>query len=222
MATDWAHDKWAEPDDRMQAIRKYAATHLTKEFCSGKDVYQFGVWCGHSMVCIEKLWARYGLPIRRLYGLDSFQGLPKETAERLFDPAWWEGNFSAVRDFEVNSVEEAMAAIRRRLPASLDVQPIPGFWDKVLTDELVRSADMRPASYVDIDCDIYTSAVQALDFLLRNKLVVPGTYIGYHDWGSAPGGGEQRAHAEMSAGYGMMSEMVFNNRDNVVFLVKGF
>ena len=71
---------------------------------------------------------------------------------------------------------------------------------------------MRPALYVDIDTDIYVSTYQALDWLCANKLLVPGSIIGYDDfkWGlnlSKKGAktkgaaqvvdGEARAHDEV-------------------------
>ena len=81
-----------------------------------------------------------------------------------------------------------------------------------LTSDLVRQHGMRPALYVDIDTDIYVSTYQALDWLCANKLLVPGSIIGYDDfkWGlnlSKKGAktkgaaqvvdGEARAHDEV-------------------------
>eukprot|EP00933_Yihiella_yeosuensis_P079945 TRINITY_DN9335_c0_g1_i5.p1 TRINITY_DN9335_c0_g1~~TRINITY_DN9335_c0_g1_i5.p1 ORF type:complete len:132 (-),score=21.13 TRINITY_DN9335_c0_g1_i5:522-917(-) len=45
---------------------------------------------------------------------------------------------------------------------------------------------MGPAFYVDIDCDLYTSAYAALDFLFANQIAQVGTIIGYDDWWTLP------------------------------------
>ena len=41
---------------------------------------------------------------------------------------------------------------------------------------------LRPALYVDIDCDFYGATLTALRFLFRHGLIVPGTLLGYDDW----------------------------------------
>ena len=62
---------------------------------------------------------------------------------------------------------------------------------------------MRPALYVEIDCDLYSSTSLALEWLLANRLIVPGTLLGYDDLVSGGRGGEARAHREMVARHGL-------------------
>jgi hypothetical protein len=66
---------------------------------------------------------------------------------------------------------------------------------------------MRPALFVHIDADIYVSAYQALDWLCARRLLVAGSVVGYDDWlepaSGAPAEGEARAHAEVTAKYGL-------------------
>lgn len=96
---------------------------------------------------------------------------------------------------------------------------VPGFWEQSLTPELAKR--VKPASYVDIDCDIYSSAVTCLDWLLSNRLVVQGTIIGYHDWKSGgKDGGEQRAHREMLAKHGASAENVWTGHWNSIWRLK--
>ena len=59
----------------------------------------------------------------------------------------------------------------------------PGFFRDSLSSELISSGELKPALYIDIDCDLYISTYEALDFMFANDLVRTGTYIGYDDWG---------------------------------------
>ena len=59
---------------------------------------------------------------------------------------------------------------------------VPGFYDKSLLPDLASRMGMRPAAYVDIDCDLYGSTKSALEWMLASRLIVPGTLIGYDDW----------------------------------------
>ena len=71
-----------------------------------------------------------------------------------------------------------------------------------------------------MDCDLYISSIQAMEWLFANKLVAPGTVFGYDDWYSKPClqfkastevrrvsseieqfGGEARAHVEIARKY---------------------
>ena len=58
---------------------------------------------------------------------------------------------------------------------------------------------MKPAAYVDIDCDLYDSSLLALDWMFNSSLIVPGTLIGYDDFwvmpcSGGPGGSYVREH----------------------------
>lgn len=73
--------------------------------------------------------------------------------------------------------------------------------------------------YVDIDCDLYISSIQALDWIFKNKLAKVGTIIGYDDWwvdSCSAGAGnlhpldtsEGRAHLEITEKYNIEFECV--------------
>ena len=57
-----------------------------------------------------------------------------------------------------------------------------GFYSESLTPTLVQELGMKPAAYIDIDCDLYISSKQALAYMFEQKLAVPGTLIGYDDF----------------------------------------
>ena len=157
-----------------------------------QHVYQFGVFAGNSMRQLNKM-----LRPHTLWGIDSFEGLPKTQQPNIHD--WRAG---------------AWAADPRNASWPHNVRWVAGWYDQ-LDDALVSTLGMQPAAYVDIDCDLYDSARAALDFAFRNRLIAEGTLVGYDDWHVLPCGdpaanatadaalrsGEGRAHLEMSERY---------------------
>ena len=73
---------------------------------------------------------------------------------------------------------------------------------------------MAPAFLVDIDCDLYSSTVDALRFVLEAGILVPGSYVYYDDvtltnW-LRPNQteGEHRAHSEIAREWGLDWELL--------------
>ena len=71
---------------------------------------------------------------------------------------------------------------------------------------------MRPASYIDIDCDIYSGAYQALEWAFTSGIAQAGTVVGYDDWWVMPCSakdtdvakfGEAKAHFEIAKKFGV-------------------
>ena len=94
--------------------------------------------------------------------------------------------------------------VQRRLARYIGdprVRFVKGFYNDSLTAQLARR--VRPALFVDIDCDLYVSATQALTWLLDHGVVTRGTLIRYDDLGAGGRGGEERAHKEAVARYGL-------------------
>ena len=81
---------------------------------------------------------------------------------------------------------------------------------------------MAKKTYVDylisLDCDIYTSTVEVLKFLVENDLFCDGSILLYDDWGAYRSSGlsedyeykvgEARAHKEMIEKYNLNFELV--------------
>lgn len=166
------------------------------------DIYAFGVAQGDSMSLLHATF-----PERRIFGADSFKGLPMEDSEESKLKIWAAGKFKA----KVSKESLIDSAGGRGI-----AHVIPGFFNESLTPELVKKESMGPAFYVDIDADLHKSTYDALDWLFANKLVRVGTMIGYDDWWTIPcqkfhrGGekdtrpllvGEGLAHAEIARKY---------------------
>ena len=172
------------------------------------DVYAFGVAQGHNMQLLSEL-----LPGRKIWGFDSFDGLPEEDNAASRIEVWKRGMFKAQATPE-KLVESAGGAGRARA--------IKGFFKDSLTPTLAKAEGMRPAAFVDIDCDLHESTLAALDWLFRERIVRPGTLIGYDDWWTIPchkrrssrgtvspmDVGEGLAHREIAQRYGVRFQCV--------------
>lgn len=156
--------------------------------------YEFGVYRGRSMRYLD-----IALHPRRWWAFDSFQGLPSSR-----EP-WAAGTL-------VDDQRESLSA----LLGAERVSFVAGWYNESLPPAPAVLAQMRPALWVDIDCDLYLSTAQALDFMFAHALIRPGTLIGYDDWWSEPcrgvgsplGSGEGRAHVEMANKYRVRFECV--------------
>lgn len=177
------------------------------------EVYQFGVFNGDSMGKLLRVFRDAGRPITKMYGFDSFEGFP-ETDENYQD-CWVKGGLNATEHMGCSSIDECMLTILEKLrPDQGDAQItlVPGYFSDSLTDE--RAAGMGPAALIDIDVDLYSSAVEVLEFVIKNGILASGTLVWYDDWGGSPrwqenADGESLAHKEACEKYGVEMEMLF-------------
>jgi hypothetical protein len=142
---------------------------------------------------------------------DSFEGLPEETKEPIAQDCWIKGAFNACEKFNVKTVDECVQKTEKLIKENAnwnetDLVLIPGFYEDILTDDIVSKYNMKPAMFGDLDADIYSSTYIALDFMCRNNLIQRGTILAYDDWGGTPGwktysDGESRAHNEICSKY---------------------
>jgi hypothetical protein len=147
--------------------------------------YQFGVYSGKSIVEIVNNIQ----DIEVVYGFDSFVGLPENTdKEREISVAksnfyqWKSGDFNASNLYQTNDVRSFLSEIFRE---NLDtpVHLVEGWFSETLNKGTIKEYDLKPASYIDIDVDTYSSCCEVLDFVFDNKIAVSGTVIGFDDWG---------------------------------------
>eukprot|EP00440_Ansanella_granifera_P057077 gb/GFBE01061873.1/.p1 GENE.gb/GFBE01061873.1/~~gb/GFBE01061873.1/.p1 ORF type:complete len:435 (+),score=52.01 gb/GFBE01061873.1/:1-1305(+) len=136
------------------------------------DMYLFGVAQGESMKLMHRLFKD-----RRIFGFDSFIGLPPEDHKDSKIDAWSPGAFPGARtkSFLINSAGGGNIAKVYR-----------GFFNESLSPSLASKEHFGPAFYIDIDCDLHSSTYHALDFMLAHGLARVGTVIGYDDWWTIP------------------------------------
>jgi len=225
---------------RLIAPTQYANPNLTiaANFVSSRniegDYYEFGLYRGASFACAyhELTHARRsmlayhqakGLPVpkdlvnsTRFYGFDSFEGLPEPlNLDKL--PSHWEiGQFRC-------SYDEFLSNISRAGVDLSEVHIIQGLFSSTLNPGVKKTYLMSKASIVHVDCDLYESTLDVLEFI--RDLLVDGSVIIFDDWFGFKGNpsyGEQRAFREWSEKYGVLSsELSRFNGQSVAFIIHG-
>lgn len=197
--------------------------------CPERDVYAFGVFAGRSMQLISRSFPVAG-GFSRLWGFDSFQGIPndgsnvnpdcasgncdykrpvrgdevglvgnyKHVAKEFYFPGSWNvsDELGTTEFLEIVSMLDSKIDDKR-------VNWVRGFYNESLTSMTAKLLPFRPALLVDLDCDLYSSTVQALDWMLTHGLIVPGTVLYYDDWIHGGPEGQQKAHEEMMEKHGV-------------------
>jgi O-methyltransferase len=167
----------------------YEGGSLINAFNTIRDVYlqraSNGIFAPEYKKHVRELWE--GM---RFFGFDSFQGLPELSPAEGPSHEFVQGIFSS-----------GLAKLQRNLKASsvgLDkVVIVPGWFEQTCTAETKEKYQMRAASIVHIDCDLYESTKVALKFI--EPLMVDGTVLIFDDWycfRGNPDRGEQRAFTE--------------------------
>lgn len=182
---------------------------LCKKSSNLQDVYQFGVATGGTLKDLVRLFSDTRIEVTQFNGFDTFTGMPLETLESITNPTWAEPGVFDQRIFRgLDSATEVVAEIKTEISelSNIPVNLIIGEFESSLAKIDLVQEKFKPAIYVDIDVDFYTGAFQALDFMFANKLILPGTVIGYDDWGGTKGwqlmhSGESRAHKEITLKY---------------------
>mmetsp|Transcript_32492 Transcript_32492/g.103966 ORF Transcript_32492/g.103966 Transcript_32492/m.103966 type:complete len:293 (+) Transcript_32492:121-999(+) len=220
------HDKGADSNGmlvRSILKREYLVDLILKNEPSlqlpmgaGVDIFQFGVFTGGGMKGWVDGFRRHNHTFGHMWGFDSFQGLPdsdlaKHEPHRAKDKDWMAGGINTVDQLLPVLGEKARsyAAVRAHIIDKVGLGSerttfVRGYYNESLP-RLSRSAhgvSFQPAMLVDIDCDIYEGTIEAMEWLLSRGLLVPRTVVYYDDW-QVQGEGEIKAHAELTAKYGI-------------------
>jgi len=186
-------------------VTKLLAKRLSPYASRSVDVYAFGVYTGMGLRKIADTLPAFG----HLWAFDSFMGLPSEPkSESHWSPYFREGGYSAADAYNEHNLSALVAQVHT-LVRRPNTTYIPGWYNESLTPQLLRRYSFQPALLVDIDCDLFSSAFQALDWMLTSRLLVPSSIVRYDDWpvwnatrGDARGTtdyGESKAHRLITA-----------------------
>jgi hypothetical protein len=138
------------------------------------DYLEFGVFNGTSLHCMHSNLAELGLNHVRLFGFDSWEGLPPNCGGAEDGYHWTPGYFQMDYDYCRRWLDERGVDWNR-------VFLIKGWFNQTCTPELVAVHAIKKASVIMIDSDTYSSARDALTFcseLIRDKAVIL-----FDDWG---------------------------------------
>jgi hypothetical protein len=136
------------------------------------DYLEFGVYNGTSLVSTFRETEAMGLTRMRLFGFDSFEGLPAAAAtddEGKWKPGAWRSDLEFTE-----AVLEAEGVDRSR------VTLVPGWFSETCRPDTARRLGIAKASVIMVDCDIYTSTREALEFCA--PLIVDHALVLFDDW----------------------------------------
>ena len=158
------------------------------------DYLEFGVAHGKTMWAAWNASRTLGLS-PHLWAFDSFEGLPDPTSEvDAAHPSWQKGRYAVPQDrFCTN--------LRSMGVPDEDVTVVPGFFSDSLAPEN-RSELATRVALAYVDCDLYASTVDVLDYL--KDILRTGAIVAFDDWfcWSAVGrSGEQLALEELTKAY---------------------
>ena len=187
----------------------------------GVDVYEFGVFTGGGLRALATALRVHGLSFGTLWGFDSFRGLPdndvaRHSPHQAHNRAWKAGGLNAAEQLSLvlGSRAYSFAALRDHIVDRVRYNStvlVPGFFNESLRSmSAALRRRMRPAMLIDVDCDIYEGTVEALEFMLAERLLVPGTVVYYDDW-QRKGEGERKAHVELSQKYRLRWQTLRND-----------
>lgn len=167
------------------------------------DYLEFGVYNGTSLVSTFRETQAMGLAGMRLFGFDSFEGLPAAAAtddEGKWKPGAWRSELEFTQ-----AVLDAEQVDRAR------VFLVPGWFSETCNAETAHRYNIAKASVIMVDCDIYTSAKEALDFCA--PLIADEALVLFDDWNTgglaARGLGERKAFEEWLAEWGCFAAEPF-------------
>ena len=135
------------------------------------DYLEFGVSRGTSLSCVSRELRSRKIDHVRLFGFDSFEGMPEESAEEGWTPGAYRSTLSATRSY--------MATQGVKFDG---VELIKGWFDDTATPETRDRLGLAKVSLIDFDCDTYSATKVALAFSL--PLIHDQAVVIFDDWGA--------------------------------------
>jgi hypothetical protein len=158
----------------------------------GHGYYEFGLFRGFSFWFAEQISREYTGSSFRLFGFDSFQGLPPpqlNVEAAVFD----KGDFCASYESVTNSLKKWKADLSR-------ISLHKGFYSNALFERFRESEEFLPISICLIDVDLYESCVPVLDFikdfLVEGSILLFDDYNQFGEVGQDNSSGERKALSE--------------------------
>ena len=181
------HSYFERADRREFFRRAFVALGFNK---IDGDYAEFGCHGGTTFGLAYHESRQVGFP-RKLWAFDSFAGLPPQAVLEDDHPEWIAGAMRTGLD------EFHLLCRYNRIPRS-DYEVIPGYYEVTLADTSLEGGLPSNISLAYIDCDLYSSTLCVLKFLLpRLKHGMILAFDDYYCWSGTQVSGERRACAEI-------------------------
>lgn len=172
------------------------------------NIAEFGCGTGQSSYMLARTLRDcsqyYNMPAKHLHLFDSFEGLPASTHDiDLESPlvqsnVWGEGACADI------SAQQLADTLNSQLKFS-DFSIYQGWFEETM----VQIKPEERFALVHLDCDLYESTYQVLDYLFTHELLSKGAILLFDDWscnGNLPEFGQQRAWADICDKYDIQFE----------------
>ena len=110
----------------------------------------------------------------RIFGFDSFEGLPEKKSSKDDLKRWYKGAYS----FDLSMIQKKLRQQGIELKKGT-VRFIKGYYENSLTPQLKEELKDYPPSIVNIDCDYYSSTITVLRWL--RPILQSGTLFYFDD-----------------------------------------
>ena len=166
---------------------RWAAAYVVKNQISG-DYLEFGVWKGNSFIesfnqitNYSKTFYNVGMSSKKhinpfldikYHAFDSFEGLP-ETDSETNPIQYYGGNYKAEDKIFLDNISSAGMDMSR-------VTVTKGWFNDTLNTKTATKIGLTDISIAYIDCDVYESTVDVLNFIL--PYIKTGTVLVFDDW----------------------------------------
>lgn len=192
----WSKDDEIRYNQGNRQSEKYLFYRRTFDFLHENEIvgdyHEYGCHRARTFrMCLTEA-RRHNLDKMKFWAFDSFEGLPTPTTETSVTK-WTQGALTT-------SEGQFMEMIREHGIYADRVKTVKGFYDKSLTPALQKQMIEKEAklALVNVDCDLYESAVPVFDFM--EPLLQDGTVIYMDDLfvgnKGNPGRGVARAFLE--------------------------
>ena len=176
------------------------------------DYLEFGVSRGTSLACMHRVVSKLNLSNIRLFGFDSFQGMPERPA--IGDHGNWKpGEFAST----VSETENFLNA------AGIDwnrTHLVEGWFDDTLNTHTTEKFGIGKGSVIMVDCDIYSATKSALNYSM--PMIVDYSVIFFDDWQNSKTFGENKAYSEFLSEHKHLHSVEFGTYfpNGKIFVVK--
>jgi hypothetical protein len=199
----------------------FIENHFKKINYEYYDIYEFGTYLGNSITGIFEYISNNDIIFNNFVGFDSLKGLPLEKIDKNNNKNWIKGKFSIEEKFKKDlSEKEYINYLINNDSLPLKYKDkfimIKGFYEDTLNENILSK--LKLPIFINIDCDIYTSTIQVLEFIFKNKLYINGkTIIRYDDWANNNmeyKTGQSLAHKEMTQKYNINCKLLLKHSRN--------
>lgn len=139
------------------------------------DYFEFGVFEGVGFDLSLRAAHHFFNPkannAPRFFAFDSFSGLPDPDKTRDGE-VFYKGEYAA----GIDKFKRGIKSSKKKW----DIRIIPGFFSESLTTKLAQDHKIQSAAFVNIDCDLYPSTMDALRFV--TPFLRTGTILYFDDW----------------------------------------